>query len=377
MADLFVYGTLRHRPLLDLVLGHAGAVTEPAVLHGHRAVWAAGESFPLIVAGEAGDAAHGLLLRGLTPADIARLDFYEIGFGYGTRVLRVETAEGPVGALVYWPDAGFWTPGPDFDLADWAARWGPLSMDAAAEVMGYFGQLTSREVASRFGSIRARAWARHLAAARPAPQTLRSLAGAAAPQITPRPGGFDGFFRLRRINARHTRFDGTVSAPVDREVYIAFDAALVLPYDPVHDRVLVVEQFRYGPAMRGDPAPRVFEPVAGMVDAGEDPAETARREAREEAGLTLADIRPMTGAYAAPGYATDFFHCFYALCDLDGAGGRVGGHPDEDEDIRTHVLSFDRAMALVESGEINIAPLAMMLLWLDRLRPALRAAAAG
>ncbi len=372
MADLFLYGTLRHLPLLELVLGREDADVVPATLPGHRVAWAAGQSFPLISTDGAGGEAAGLLLRDLSEDDWARLNYYEGGFGYGTRTVMVQTAEGPVSADIYWPDAGLWEVGAPWELTDWADQWGRLTVEAAAEVMSYMGRIEAPEVARRFPFIRARAWSRILAQGRVAPQTLRSGAGAAQHSFAPLAGGYDGFFRLQPITAQHTRFDGSHSPSVNREAFIGFDASLILPYDPRRDLVLLIEQFRYGPAMRGDPCTRVLEPVAGMVDAGEDPAETARREAAEEAGLEISDIRPMTSVYASPGYVTDHFHCFLGLCDLDFETGRIGGHPDEDEDIRSHIISFDAAMDLVMSGEVNVAPLAMMLLWLGRKRAALR-----
>lgn len=371
MADLFLYGTLRYRALLDLVLEHDQADLIEAELPNHRVVWAAGQSFPLIEAG--GTGAKGLLARGLSDEDLARLDYYEGGFGYGTRVLAVNTAEGAQGARVYFPDPGLWQAGAAWDLDAWIAEHGALTLEAATEVMGYHGRLPAKEVAARFPFIRARAWSRLLAQRHPAPQTLRSPAGQAAPVIEDREGGYDGFFRMRPLRANHLRFDGTRSDAVDREAFIAFDAALLLPYDPVRDLVMLVEQFRYGPTLRSDPCTRVLEPIAGMVDAGEDPAQSARREAAEEAGLTVTDIRPIAGVYASPGYSTDFFHCYLGVCDLDRPTGTVAGHPDEDEDIRAHILPFDQAMDLVASGEVNVAPLAMMLLWLARERDGLRA----
>ncbi len=370
MAEVFLYGTLRHLPLLETVLGREPGAVISARLPGHRVAWAEGEAFPLIETG--GGGAEGLLVTGLTDADLSRLDFYELGFGYGTKVMQVETEDGAVGARVYWPDPGLWRAGPDWDLDDWVRDWGDLTLATAREVMARHGLISAREVARRYPFIRARAWARQLAG-RLAPQTRRSPAGASHPEIVSREGGYDGFFQLQPIRASVRRFDGSRGETLDREAFIGFDAALVLPYDPVRDRVLVIEQFRFGPAMRGDACARVLEPIAGMVDAGEEPVETARREAVEEAALDLRDIRPMTGVYASPGYSTDFFHCFLAVCDLDFESGFIGGHPEEHEDIRSHVLSFDEAMDLVASGEINVAPLAMMLLWLARERPRLRA----
>lgn len=370
MPDLFLFGTLRHRPLLELVLGRAEGRLSGASLTGHRVAVAKGHGFPVLASG--GEGAEGLLLEGLTDDDLSRIDFYESAFGYEPRVRVVDTDDGKVGARVYFPVGDQVMPGGPWDLQRWEETEAQLALHAAEEVMSLFGQINSSDLRHRFPVIQARAWSRQLALTRPQPATRRSPAGAAAEELKDRHGGFHGFFRMRPISASYNRFDGSRAGPVEREVFHGFDAALVLPYDPVRDQVHLVEQFRYGPAMRGDPCPRVFEPIAGMVDAGEDPIETARREAIEEAGLVLTDLRPVGGVYASPGYSTDFFHCFLAICDLDRASGRVGGHPNEDEDILSHVLSFETAMSLLDSGEINVGPLVMMLLWLSRERETLR-----
>ena len=75
MTDLFFYGTLRDPDLLRLVLGR-DAVLMPADLPGYRAVWAEGESFPLLI-GDAHARATGVLARDLGAEDVARLNFYE------------------------------------------------------------------------------------------------------------------------------------------------------------------------------------------------------------------------------------------------------------------------------------------------------------
>lgn len=160
-----------------------------------------------------------------------------------------------------------------------------------------------------------------------------------------------------------------------REVFLAFDAALVLPYDPATDHVLLIEQLRFGPLWRGDPTPWMFEPIAGLVDAGEDPAETARREAIEETGLALGSLETIAKVYASPGYSTEYFHCYLSVTDLSSFHPSENGLRSEHEDIRSHVLPFDTAMGLVASGEINAGPLVMMLYWLAVNRERLRASA--
>ena len=137
----------------------------------------------------------------------------------------------------------------------------------------------------------------------------------------------------------------------------------------------MIEQLRYGPLARGDDAPWVLEPVAGLVDAGEAPADTAMREALEETGLTISRVEAMPKAYASPGYSTEFFHCFVGLLDLPEKPSLLGGLLSENEDIKSHIVSFDHAMSLIETGEINAVPLIMMLYWLDRERDRLRRSA--
>jgi len=373
MADLFFYGTLCHVPLLERVLGRSAAdlTLEPAVLPGWAVNWVKDESFPMIHK-VAGGEARGLLLRDLGEEDLARLDHYEGGFGYALEGLEVQVeGAAPVTAQVFLPDAARWTPGAPWVLADWVARYGAMTMEAAREVMERFGVTGAEEIGGLFPWIRARAWARILAK-ETAPFDLRQHPGEDPFRIEGYRKGYDGFFRMRAFDLSFRRFDGTRTKPFSREAFIAFDAALVLPYDPVSDQVMLIEQLRFGPMWRGDPAVWVLEPIAGLVEAGERPADCARREAQEEAGLDLGDLQLMTRVYASPGYSTEFFHCYLGLCSLSQEAGGLAGLEHEHEDIRSHVISFDRAMDLVDSGEVNAGPLTMMLLWLARHREELR-----
>ncbi len=376
MADFFFYGTLCHLPLLEIVLGRPAAQIDavPAELEGHLAWWVAGHAFPMITEAE-GAQTHGLLVRGLSKTDHARLDFYEGRFDYALREITVTAASGShAPAQVYFPTPGRWETGARWNLADWVARWGDMTMSAAQEVMVHFGVMPVEEVQALWPFFCARGWAQELAAVA-APQTVRSRMSMADVDILRYRPGYDGFFRIKAFDLQHRRFDGSQSDVVSREAYVAFDASLVLPYDPVTDQVMLIEQLRFGPVHRGDPAPWVLEPIAGLIDAGEDPADCARREAGEEAGLSLGDLRLMVKVYASPGYTTEFFHCFLGICALEKRDEGINGVAEENEDIRSHVIPFDAAMALVDSGEINVGPLVMMLMWLARHREALRAAA--
>ena len=74
------------------------------------------------------------------------------------------------------------------------------------------------------------------------------------------------------------------------------------------DRVLLVEQFRTGPYVKGDTNPWVLEPIAGLIDVGETPVEAGLREAKEEAHLDIKHMELVARSYPSPGISTEFFH---------------------------------------------------------------------
>ena len=97
---------------------------------------------------------------------------------------------------------------------------------------------------------------------------------------------------------------------LDRAVFTSGDAVTVLPFDPRAGTVLLIEQFRAGPYARRDPRPWCIEAVAGRCDRPEPPEATARREAREEAGLELGRLERIAGYYPSPGIAAEYITAF-------------------------------------------------------------------
>ena len=369
MKQVFLYGTLRHLGLLEIVLGHVPHDRLSAVsLDGYCVARAEGHDFPLILE-QSGSCCDGLLLSEVTPEEQARLDYYELGFGY--RLLPVEIAGQE--ALVYFPEPDLWQAAEPWSLKEWSALHWPVTQHSAREIMGLMGQVAPHELGRYFGRIRARAYSTFLAQSNPSPATLR--AAHSIESVTLRGGRLShiGYFRTDTLRLSHPRYDGTQSDEMEREVFLTGDAALVLPYDPVRDRVLIIEQFRMGPLGRGDPMPWTLEPIAGRVDLGETPEEAARRECVEEAGLILGQLEPVASYYPSPGEVSTYFHTFIGLCDLPDSVAGMGGLESEAEDIKSHVLSFDAAEALMKTGEINIGPLLHLLLWLKIERERLRA----
>lgn len=370
MRNLFFFGTLRSLPLLEIVLGRkAGQVeTCPARLADHAVHWVEGAPYPTIVR-RSGAIAEGLLARGLTEADIDRLVFYEGGFDYALRPVTVETEAGPVQAEMFFPPEGQGRPGPDWSLEEWERRWGPTSRRAAEEVMAFYGRLSPQEIARRFPQIRRRAWCWVQAQKRPADgahDVARDV------KILDHKRAHLNFFGIEEARLRFRRFDGTMSAPMERSAQMVGDAAVVLPYDPRLDRVLLIQQFRAPVFLAGDPAPWVWEPVAGLVDPGETPEETARREAVEEAGVTLDRLESVGKSFASTGSSGEFLHLYVGIADLAGAGQGTGGLDTEGEDILPRLFSFDALMEMVDRGAVRDMPLLATALWLARHRDRLR-----
>ncbi|TCO70627.1 NUDIX domain-containing protein [Rhodovulum euryhalinum] len=373
MDRLFFYGTLCHVPLLARVLGRpeAGLPLTPARLADHAVLWAEGESFPLIQP-EPGAVATGLCLEDVGAEARARLDYYEGGYGYSLSDVTVETPEGLRAARVYLPPSAAPLAGAAWCLADWQARWGEIVTLAAEEVMLGFPGRDPQVNARRYRMILARAAARIRARA-PSPATLRRATRPGDIEEFARSQPYANFFAVEEYDFRHRRFDGAWSPPVNRAAFFSADAATVLPYDPARDAVLLIEQFRVGPYGRGDSEFWSIEAIAGLIDPGETPETTVRREAVEEAGIEVGRLHPVYGYYPSPGAKTEFIYSFVGEADLPEDAGGLGGLAAEGEDIRAHVVPFARAMDLVETGEIGNAPLILTLLWLARNRERLRA----
>ena len=191
-------------------------------------------------------------------------------------------------------------------------------------------------------------------------------------EIVARETVYRGYTRVERWTLRHRLFAGGWSAPLSREVIDRGHAAAVLPYDPVRDEVVLIEQFRPG-ALGAGRNPWVIEIVAGIVEAGESPEKLVRREALEEAGCRVGDLVPVTVCLMSPGILTETIAIFCGRADTRGAGG-LHGLDHEGEDIRAFVVPFEATIAMLAEGRIANAIAVIALQWLALNRERLRAA---
>ncbi len=184
---------------------------------------------------------------------------------------------------------------------------------------------------------------------------------------------FQGARRVERVKFKYRRFSGAWTEPLERETPLHPAIASVLPYDPREDRVVLVEQFRLTVAVLGDP-PWIIEQVAGRLDAGETPEDTARREALEESGCTLTDLHRVMNLYPAPGGVVQRWTVFVGRADAMPEQGSLHGLENENEDLRVHVLPMSEALRWLDEGRIHEAATTITLQWMALHRDTLRRA---
>jgi ADP-ribose pyrophosphatase len=173
---------------------------------------------------------------------------------------------------------------------------------------------------------------------------------------------YQGFFAINAYRFRHRLFNGEMSGEVVREVFERGHAAALLPYDPLRDEVVLIEQIRL-PAIESSATPWLLEMVAGIIEPGESVEEVARREAVEEAGIVVGRCKPVLSYLASPGGTSERLSIMVGEVDASTAKG-IHGLETENEDIRVHVVSREQAYRWVEEGAIDNAASVIALQWL-------------
>ena len=169
----------------------------------------------------------------------------------------------------------------------------------------------------------------------------------------------ENWYPLRRYTLEYRRRDGTRQT-LAREVYFNGPGAAVLLLDAGGSTVLLTRQFRLPALVNGD-APRLIEACAGNVEPGDDPAETARREAEQETGYRLRDLRKVLELYMSPGASAEKLHLYLATYDPADRSSEGGGLRDEGEEIELVELPLARAWEMVRTGEIADAKTVLLL----------------
>ncbi|MBA5762232.1 ADP-ribose diphosphatase [Vibrio sp. 404] len=173
---------------------------------------------------------------------------------------------------------------------------------------------------------------------------------------------FQGYFKMVKYRFKHRLFEGGWSQVIEREMFDRGHAAALLPYDPVTDQVVLVEQIRVGALEHAQPWQ--LEIVAGIIDSNETAEEVARRESVEEAGIDIGRLSKVTSYYPSSGGCSERLDVFVGEVDASTAHG-VHGLDYEGEDIRVHVVPREQAYLWVQNGRFENGASIIALQWLE------------
>ncbi len=130
------------------------------------------------------------------------------------------------------------------------------------------------------------------------------------------------------------------------------DASAVFIFNEETQKVILTRQFRY--AIASKVTSPILEIVAGKVDPGEAPDETAIRESEEESGYRIPreNLEHLASVFASPGYSSEKYHLYLAIVSNADKKTSGGGLEEEHESIEEVALDFPLFRALVKAGEI-------------------------
>ena len=168
----------------------------------------------------------------------------------------------------------------------------------------------------------------------------------------------DDWYLLQKTTFDYLRNNGEWQTQ-SRETYDRGNGATILLYNQQKRSVILTRQFRYPVFVNGHHG-LLIEAPAGLLDQT-SPEERIKAETEEETGYCVHAVRKVFEAYMSPGSVTEKLHFFVAEYAANDQVGDGGGVHSEGEDIEVLELGFDRALAMIEQGEITDVKTIMLL----------------
>ena len=171
----------------------------------------------------------------------------------------------------------------------------------------------------------------------------------------------DNWYILKKYTFDLQRRDGEWQRQ-QREVYDRGNGATVLLYNRQKQSVVLVRQFRVATWVNGNLDGMLIETCAGLLD-DDEPEACIRKEAIEETGYQVSNVRKVFQLYMSPGGVTEIVHFFIAEYDERLRQNNGGGVEDEDIDVLE--LPFAQAIEMIRSGEICDGKTVILLQYLQ------------
>jgi GDP-mannose pyrophosphatase NudK len=169
----------------------------------------------------------------------------------------------------------------------------------------------------------------------------------------------DNWYSLKKYDYEILKKDGSWQKQT-REVYDRGNGAVILLYNAENKTVILTCQFRLPSFVNGNKNGYLIEACAGLLDK-DKPEEAVRREAEEETGYRVKEVRKIFEAYMSPGSVSEILHFFIGEYSSEMKVNEGGGVAHEQEDIEVIETAFDQAWKMFETGEIRDAKTIMLL----------------
>jgi nudix-type nucleoside diphosphatase (YffH/AdpP family) len=169
----------------------------------------------------------------------------------------------------------------------------------------------------------------------------------------------DNWYVLKKITYEYSKKDGS-KLTQSREAYDRGNGATILLYNKEQKTVILTRQFRLPTFVNGNETGMLIEACAGLLDK-ENAEVCIKRETEEETGYKITDVRKIFEAYMSPGSVTEILYFFIAEYSKEMKVSEGGGVEQEEENIEVLEFDIEKAMKMIESGEIKDGKTIMLL----------------
>ncbi len=169
----------------------------------------------------------------------------------------------------------------------------------------------------------------------------------------------DNWYTLNNINFDYQLKNGHW-VNQSRESYDRGNGATILLYNKKKQTVILIKQFRMPTYINGNETGMMIETCAGLLE-GDDPEICIIKETEEETGYKIKNVNKIFESYISPGAVTEIIHFFIAEYDDKMKVSEGGGLIDENEDIEILEIPFQKALHMINSGDIKDAKTIMLL----------------
>ena len=169
----------------------------------------------------------------------------------------------------------------------------------------------------------------------------------------------DNWYTLRKITYEYLKKNGSRQIQ-SREAYDRGNGTTILLYNKEQKTVILTRQFRLPTFVNGNASGMLIEACAGLLDK-DNPEDCIRRETEEETGYKIAHVQKIFEAYMSPGSVTEILYFFIAEYSKAMKVNDGGGIDHEEENIEVLEIPIQKAMEMIDKGEIKDGKTIMLL----------------